>query len=178
MLVTIMSMVLVTAWALVISLIWVMVRKFHRSKPPGRQTVRIGLQCSALKAFSWKVVTDLICFCTFFFNLNVVLTGFLVNYRLSQELVTLPDLSCNIVSSDLNQVGFVLIFNISKFSYVMLVWEASCTIIMGCGSCVRWLLTIKQFYQTSYSALSASQWLTPRLGFTSGALRGFTGCSV
>ena len=45
-----------------------------------------------------KVVTDLICSCTYFFNLNVVLTGFLVNYRLSQELVTLPDLSCNIVS--------------------------------------------------------------------------------
>ena len=45
-----------------------------------------------------KVVTDLICFCTYFFNLNVVLTGFLVNYRLSQELVTLPDLSCNMVS--------------------------------------------------------------------------------
>ena len=62
-------------------------------------------------SFSWKVVTDLICFCTFFFNLNVVLTGFLVNYRLSQELVTLPDLSCNIVSSDLDQV--VIIVDIS-----------------------------------------------------------------
>ena len=41
MLVTLVSMVMVTAWALVISLIWAMVRKFHRSKPPGRQTVRI-----------------------------------------------------------------------------------------------------------------------------------------
>ena len=48
--------------------------------------------------FFLKVVTDLICFCTYFFNLNVVLTGSLVIYRLCQELVTLPDLSCNLVS--------------------------------------------------------------------------------
>ena len=46
MLVTLVSMVMVTTWALVISLIWAMVRKFHRSKPPGRQTVRIGDWCT------------------------------------------------------------------------------------------------------------------------------------
>ena len=39
MLVTLVSMVMVTAWASAISLIWALVRRFHRSKPPGRQTV-------------------------------------------------------------------------------------------------------------------------------------------
>ena len=40
MILTLVSMVMVTAWASAISLIWALVRRFHRSKPPGRQTVR------------------------------------------------------------------------------------------------------------------------------------------
>ena len=39
MILTLVSMVMVTAWASAISLIWALVRRFHRSKPPGRQTV-------------------------------------------------------------------------------------------------------------------------------------------
>ena len=104
MLLTLVSLVMVMAWVMAISLIWELVRRFHRSKPPGRQTVRdnesvelsevLDLEYRPLcnKRFLYlKVVTDLMCFCTYFFNLNVVITGFLVSYRLSQGLVRLPD---------------------------------------------------------------------------------------
>ena len=40
MLLTLVSLVMVMAWVMAISLIWELVRRFHRSKPPGRQTVR------------------------------------------------------------------------------------------------------------------------------------------
>ena len=53
-----------------------------------------------MKGFSLKVVTDLMCFCTYFFNLNVVVTTCIVNYRLSQGLVRLPNLTCNTVSQN------------------------------------------------------------------------------
>ena len=111
MLLTLVSLVMVTAWVMAISLVWALVRRFHRSKPPGRQTVRdkesvelsevLDLEYRPLcnkRILYLKVVTDLMCFCTYFFNLNVVFTGFLVSYRLSQGLVRLPDLSCNTVS--------------------------------------------------------------------------------
>ena len=110
MLLTLVSLVMVMAWVMAISLIWKLVRRFHRSKPPGRQTVRdnesvelsqvlnLAVPLCDKRILYLKVVTDLICFCTYFFNLNVVITWFLVNYRLSQGLVWLPDLSCNTVS--------------------------------------------------------------------------------
>ena len=88
------------------------------------------------------------CFCTCFFNLNVVVTGFLVNYRLGQRLVTLPNLSCNAVSlfSHSQNIKYFLTkwlnYFIFKLTIMLMVWEASVTIIMGCGNCLRSIFSL------------------------------------
>ena len=42
MLLPLVSLALVSAWMMIISLTWSMLRRLHRSKPPGRQTVSIN----------------------------------------------------------------------------------------------------------------------------------------
>ena len=123
------------------------------------------------------------CFCTCFFNLNVVVTGFLVNYRLGQRLVTLPNLSCNAVSffSPFPKYKYYLTktnYFIIKLTIMLMVWEASVTVIMGCGNCLRSIfflvLKSKTKKNKSASALSASQWLTQAPGSMTGAPGSFT----
>ena len=57
MLLTLISLVMVMAWAMAISLIWALVRRFHRSKPPGRQTVSVEL-CQKFWDLDWTGILD------------------------------------------------------------------------------------------------------------------------
>ena len=100
---TIASFALVLGWTLGLNLIWFLVRQFYRSKPPGRQTV----------------VTDLICVCSYFFNLNLSMTSATAIYKLLQSLLKLPAISCSVLSM------------------VMFIWETSLVSMCGIGTCLR-----------------------------------------
>ena len=45
------------------------------------------------------MVTDLICFCTYFFNLNVLLTSLLAVFKLMHASLSLDYFSCNQVTN-------------------------------------------------------------------------------
>lgn len=112
---------LVSIWIIAINTIWYMVRQFHKSKPPGRQTVVYSFSRSHNLSF-WKVLSDIVCAATYLLSLNVSLTGSVFVYKILGEHLGLPLLSCNVLSS------------------LVYLWETSLIALEGMGTCLRSIL--------------------------------------
>ena len=90
---------LTLAWVFSINLTWYLVRLYHKSSPPGRQTV----------------VTDLICYSTYFSRLNACITSSLYLYLSVSEQ---PSPSMVLIS-----LGILL-------------WEVSLLVLCGLANCL------------------------------------------